>query len=202
MSGKRNPITYYLVTVSTSRAREGIEHGGAADRTGQALIDLVADTGGQMTGGAIVADEIQSLRALVESMAGSVDVIVLAGGTGAAPNDVTPEAILPILSRVLPGLGECMRQAGATDPRIGARAYLSRSFGGQLRGSLILGLPGSPDGARDSLAAVQPLLSHLVELTKDRVRSCQDDLERARNDVTHENPSTDASAREREATRS
>jgi molybdenum cofactor synthesis domain-containing protein len=160
----------HLVTVSSSRTA-------AADRTGPALAAQVAQLGGTVTGTIVTPDDRETLQAEARRVAGTVDVLVLAGGTGVAPSDITPEALRPLLDRELPGLGELMRARGAANPKVGARAYLSRSFAGILQGTLVLGVPGSPGGATDSLAAVGELIPHVVQLCRGQVRDCQAELE-------------------------
>lgn len=169
-------LRFHLVTVSTSRAATATRVASPGDLTGAALAQRVHELGGVVAGAELVADDVATLQAIARRVAGGVDVLVFAGGTGVAPTDVTPEALAPVLDRELPGFGECMRAAGAGNPRVGVRAYLSRSFAGVLGGTLVLGLPGSPGGAVDSIDAVAPLLDHVVRLLRGQVRSCQDEV--------------------------
>jgi molybdenum cofactor synthesis domain-containing protein len=94
---------------------------------------------------------------------GDADVILTTGGTGLGPRDVTPEATAAAATRIVPGLGERMREAGG---RGFARAYLSRAIAGVRASTLIVNLPGSPKGAVESLDAVADLLPHAVEVLR------------------------------------
>ena len=86
-------------------------------------------------------------------------------GTGLGPRDRTPEALGPIVDFVVPGVGEAMRAFGRGSTPL---ASLSRSFGAVRGGTLILSVPGSPRGAIESLAAVEPLLEHSLEILAGR----------------------------------
>jgi molybdopterin adenylyltransferase len=98
-----------------------------------------------------------------------LDLILTTGGTGFAPRDITPEATLAVAERLAPGLPEAMRAAGlAKTPH----AMLSRGVAVLRGGTLILNLPGSPKGARESLEAVLPALPHALEKLKGSPEEC------------------------------
>jgi molybdenum cofactor synthesis domain-containing protein len=98
---------------------------------------------------------------LRELCAQGVEAVFTTGGTGVAPRDVTPEATRKVISREVPGLAEQMRREGVkTSPT----AALSRGVAGVSGRTLIINLPGSPQGATDSLKAVLSILPHAVEL--------------------------------------
>jgi len=113
----------------------------------------------------LVADESPVIQArLIElADAGLADIILTTGGTGLGPRDVTPEATASVCSRLVPGLGEKMRLAGAER---NPHAALSRALAGARRKTLIVNLPGSPKGAVESLDAVAALLPHAVEVLR------------------------------------
>jgi len=94
---------------------------------------------------------------------GGVDLILTSGGTGFFSRDVTPEATRRILDKDAGGLSELMRTEGAKSTK---RAYLSRGVAGIRKKTLIINLPGNPQGARESLKIVSPILSHGIEVMK------------------------------------
>ena len=91
---------------------------------------------------------------------GFCDVLITCGGTGVSPRDVTPEATLEVVDRVLPGFGEAMR---AQSLKITPMAILSRSMAGIRGNCLIINLPGSPKAAIENLEAVWAAVPHGVD---------------------------------------
>lgn len=146
-----------ILTVSDAGSR-----GERPDTSGPAVREMIVGAGGEVTHSAIVPDNLDdiagALRAWCEA---GIDLILTTGGTGFAARDVTPEATLEVADRLAPGLAEAMRAAGAKHTPM---AILSRAVAA-LRGStLIINLPGSEKGARESLEAVLPVLPHAVQL--------------------------------------
>jgi molybdenum cofactor synthesis domain-containing protein len=149
-----------VVTVSDSVSRNERQ-----DTTGPAIAALCTELGWRVLSRHVVSDDEQPLRLLLASLADrdELDVVLTAGGTGLGPRDSTPEATSAVCSRIVPGLGELMRQAGrATNDR----AALSRALAAIRGSTLIVNLPGSPRGAVESLQAVAPLLPHAVEILR------------------------------------
>jgi molybdenum cofactor synthesis domain-containing protein len=97
---------------------------------------------------------------------GKVDIILTTGGTGLGPRDVTPEATLSIVDKVVPGLTEAMR---AETFKKTPFALLSRAVAGVRGKCLIINLPGSPKAVRECLEIVLPAIPHAVEILKGEV---------------------------------
>jgi molybdopterin adenylyltransferase len=144
----------FVLTVSDRSSR-----GEREDVSGERLAARLVDLGFGVERG-LVPDEAGAIAAAVREQAARADLAVITGGTGIAPRDVTPQAILPVLDYEVPGIGEAMRAYGRAHTRM---ADLSRSFGGVLGSTLVLAVPGSPVGALESLAAVEPILDHALE---------------------------------------
>jgi molybdopterin adenylyltransferase len=131
------------------------------DVSGPALVKLLQEVQADHVDLLLVPDEQEQISTLLRSLALRADVIVTTGGTGLAARDVTPEATLAVCERLVPGLAEAMRQDGL---RHTPYAVLSRGVCGVCGNALVLNLPGSPAGAKSSLLAVLPLLSHALDL--------------------------------------
>jgi molybdenum cofactor synthesis domain-containing protein len=113
-------------------------------------------------------------RAAIESRLRSAcdegyQLLVTTGGTGLSPRDVTPEATLAVVERVVPGIPELMRSEGAKST---PRAALSRAACGIRGSTLIINLPGSVKGVRECLGAARPVLGHAMATLKQSSLGC------------------------------
>lgn len=98
-----------------------------------------------------------------------LDLILTSGGTGFSSRDVTPEATLQVIEKITPGLSEAMRYYGMQNT---PRAMLSRAAAGIRDGTLIINLPGSVKGVRESLEAIKSVLGHGLDIIKGSVGEC------------------------------
>jgi molybdenum cofactor synthesis domain-containing protein len=113
----------------------------------------------------VLPDSRSAIETLLSALADgdSADLILTTGGTGIGPRDTTPEATSAVCTKLLPGLGELMRERGRKST---LRAVMSRAVAGVRASALIVNLPGSPKGAVESLDAVAELLPHAVEVLR------------------------------------
>jgi molybdopterin adenylyltransferase len=109
----------------------------------------------------IVPDEAEKISAALVRYANRATLVVTTGGTGVAKRDVTPEATMAACERLIPGIAEVMRAEGLKKT---AMSPLSRGVCGTRGSTLILNLPGNPNGAAESLKSVMNLLVHAMEL--------------------------------------
>src|SRR3954471_10748282 len=132
------PLRAVVVTVSTSRARDG-----GSDESGEALVGLVGKMEGALAGRELVSDDQDEIERCLRRWAdgGACDLILTTGGTGFAAADVTPEATEAVLERRVPGIAEAMRAASAEHT---PHWMLSRATAGIRGSTLIVNFPGSP----------------------------------------------------------
>jgi molybdopterin adenylyltransferase len=150
-----------ILTVSDRSAA-----GQREDRSVQALREVLSEGPFVEVEYQVVPDEQAIIRSKLRILTeGGIDLVLTTGGTGLALRDRTPEATLEVVERVVPGLAEAMRAAGARDD---ARAWLSRGIVGVRKSTLVVNLPGSPTGARASLAAIAGVLPHAVDVLQGR----------------------------------
>lgn len=155
-----------VLTVSDTRTVED-------DRSGDAIIESLEDSQHKFVAREVVRDEVEQIAEVVSRWARSYDVntIIVSGGTGSAPRDVTPEAITPLLNARLPGFGELYRRLSYKE--IGPAAMLSRADAGWIdEGSTrtaVFMLPGSPNAVQLAMRAlILPQLGHLLAVCRDR----------------------------------
>jgi molybdenum cofactor biosynthesis protein B len=147
---------FAVLTVSDSRDE-------ASDRGGPLLAALVEGEGHAVTSRRLVRDDVDTVSAAArEALADpATDVLLVTGGTGAAPRDVTPEALRPLFDKELPGFGELFRLL--SHARVGAAAMLSRATAGVAGGKAIFLLPGSPAALELAVRElVLPEIAHLL----------------------------------------
>ncbi|HVB96782.1 MAG TPA: MogA/MoaB family molybdenum cofactor biosynthesis protein [Chloroflexota bacterium] len=151
-----------ILTASTLGAR-----GEREDTSGAAIRELVAQIDGKIEAYQLVTDDRETISAVLRAWSDDLDVdlILTTGGTGLSPTDVTPEATRDVIQREVPGIAEAMRLEGLKQT---PRAMLSRGIAGLRGRTLIVNLPGSPKGVRESLGAILDVLPHALEILQRR----------------------------------
>jgi molybdopterin adenylyltransferase len=153
----REVTSAHVITVS-----DGAFHGKREDTSGAAVVELLRSGGFEAAAPEVVPDERDRITAaIVQAVDAGHRLVVTTGGTGLGPRDVTPQATRDAVEYDVPGLAEAMRRAGAATTPMAA---LSRGMAGVRGRSLVLNLPGSPKGARESLESVLPVLAHALAL--------------------------------------
>ncbi|WP_458209613.1 molybdenum cofactor synthesis domain-containing protein [Haladaptatus sp. NG-SE-30] len=134
-------LGFGIVTVSSSRSLDD-------DAAGDAICELVEDEGHDMVTRVLVSDDYDSVQKTVDNHIGrnDVDVVVTTGGTGVTPDDVTIEAIRPLLEKELPGFGELFRTLSYDE--IGTKVVGTRATAGVVDGVVVCCLPGSENAVR------------------------------------------------------
>lgn len=131
------------------------------DLSGPALEQFLAQRGVTVVRTAVIPDDAATISETLAAWAdeGAIELILTTGGTGVAPRDVTPEATMAVVDRIIPGFGEEMRRASAAKT---PHALISRAIAGIRGRCLIINLPGSPRGAVENLDAVWAAVPHAV----------------------------------------
>jgi molybdopterin adenylyltransferase len=147
-----------VLTISDSVSR-----GEREDLSGPTVAAFCRGLNWEIVSSLRVADDPAEIRRQLRELADKnrVDLILTTGGTGLGPRDNTPEATQAVIDRVVPGIAEEMRRAGAAKV---ATALLSRGIAGTRHRSIIINLPGSPRGAVESLESIAHLLPHALDV--------------------------------------
>jgi molybdopterin adenylyltransferase len=150
-------VRCFIVTVSDTRTE-------ATDTSGRAIADLLTAAGHVVAGRAIVKDDADLVRGMLERQlaSGEVQVVITTGGTGITARDSTYEAVSGMLQKRLDGFGELFRMLSFE--QIGPAAMMSRACAGIAAGHIVVSLPGSEAAVRLAMDRLLiPELGHLVE---------------------------------------
>ena len=158
MTDLETPVSWRAaeITVSDSRDRDGFQ-----DRSGDIIVERLAALPASLVSRTAVTDSVDEIRSAVVEGVKAADIVVLTGGTGLGPRDVTPQTLLPLLDYEVPGFAEVMRHDGLTST---PHAMLSRQVAGVIGRTLILSLPGNPRAVGECLDAVWAALPHALTL--------------------------------------
>lgn len=159
-------FTVGILTMSDKGSR-----GEREDTSGETIREMITRLDGKVVQYRLVPDERSEIeKALIEWIdSGEVDLVLTTGGTGLGPRDVTPEATLAVIDKLVPGIAEVMR---AESMKKTPQAMLSRAVAGIRKRSLIINLPGSPKAVRECLEAIWPALPHAVETVRGEASEC------------------------------
>ena len=151
-------IRVAILTVSDSCAQ-----GKREDISGQTIKDMLQKGGFEICRKEIVADDHEKIVNELQHFSdkADIDVVFTTGGTGLGPRDVTPEATASVCERIIPGLGEIMRAEGLKKTK---NAILSRGIAGICNRTIVINLPGSPRGVKESLEIILNVLPHAVDM--------------------------------------
>ena len=155
-----------ILTISDKGSR-----GEREDLSGKVIEEVVKKINGEVKYYQIIPDEKDIIqKELIKAVDKlHLDLILTTGGTGLAKRDVTPEATLEVIEKEVSGISEIIRSESfkKTD-----RAILSRGVAGIRKESLIINLPGSPKGVRESLEIILKALPHGIEILKGQATEC------------------------------
>lgn len=150
------------LSVAVMVCSDSVSSGKKEDKAGKVISEKLQKLGLRISNYIVIPDEIKEIQnAVLKFYDQKMDLVVITGGTGLSNRDVTPEAVLPLLDRRIPGIEEAIRSYGQDRTPY---AMLSRSVVGFKGNTLIMALPGSTTGASESMDAVFPSVLHLFKL--------------------------------------
>ncbi len=162
----KEKYTFAVLTMSDKGSR-----GEREDTSGQYLQQKLIEEGYILQSYQVIPDDkkviVESLIELVDDE--KISLIMTTGGTGVSPSDITPEAMVSVIEREIPGMAEAMRSASLLKT---SRAMLSRGKVGIRKESLIINLPGSLKAVKENLEVVLPVLQHALEKIKGGESDC------------------------------
>lgn len=153
-------LNFSVITLS-DRCSQGL----AEDTSGPKIVEFSTNLGAKLVQQKLIADNAQQLKESIQQLVRDkkTDVIICTGGTGLGPRDITPETIGAMGGKVVPGLGEVIRQHGSMFTKF---SWLSRSEGFLIDQTLVVCLPGSFKAVKESLEAIAAILPHAMHMIR------------------------------------
>lgn len=160
-----------MYKVGIISASDKASRGEREDISAGVIREEIAKIGGEVLEYVIIPDEMRLIKEkLIEfTDLKRLDLVFTTGGTGFGPRDVTPEATMAAVDRLVPGIPELMRSESY---KITPRAVLSRATAGIRKQTLIINLPGSPKAVRENLGWILPALPHGLDILKGTAGEC------------------------------
>jgi molybdopterin adenylyltransferase len=152
-----------MIRVAILTVSDSCSQGKREDVSGRTIADMLAEDKFEICEKRIVVDDLKTIANELKCFSdqAGIDVVFTTGGTGLGPRDVTPEATASVCERIIPGLGEMMRAEGLKKTK---SAVLSRGTAGICNKTLVINLPGSPRGVKESLEIILDVLPHAVDM--------------------------------------
>ena len=150
--------TAAVITISDKGYR-----GERADTSGPNLCEILKNKGFEVAYTAMVPDDAEMIKAELLKCSDELGIalVLTTGGTGFSPRDITPEATMAVVERLVPGIPEAMR---AESMRITPKGCLSRSAAGISKRTLIINLPGSRKASQENILAVIDPVAHGLDM--------------------------------------
>ncbi|MDW8083671.1 MAG: MogA/MoaB family molybdenum cofactor biosynthesis protein [Candidatus Caldarchaeum sp.] len=154
-----------VLTASTSRYNKKVRGEPYTDESGEKAVQTLKDFGHDVEYLGVVNDDVWMIRTSVtKALELGFDVVVISGGTGLSPRDVTIEALRPLFEKEVEGWGEVFRMLSYQE--VGPAAALSRTTAGVIDGKLVVALPGSPSAVELGLKTLAPEMPHIVHIIR------------------------------------
>lgn len=152
-----------IITISTS-----VASGKKKSKSEGVIKELVKEMGGEIGAESILPDDealiSKEIIRFIDEL--KIDLVLTTGGTGFSPTDFTPEATKKVIEREIPGIPEAMRMATFKDS---PKSILSRGIAGIRKRSLVINLPGNPNGAKECLEIIMPVLPHALKVVSGKI---------------------------------
>jgi molybdenum cofactor biosynthesis protein MoaC len=151
-----------LIKTSVLVCSDSISKGEKEDFSGKAILEKLKLHPIEVCYYDVIPDGVETIQSQIKNyLSNQIELILITGGTGLSKRDFTPEAIQPLLDREIPGIGEQLRQYGQNRMPY---SILSRSIGGLIGNTLVIALPGSTNGAKESMDALFPHILHIFKM--------------------------------------